>query len=66
MDCARYFPSERFDVENGVCLCHDCHRQFHTNFKRSYRVKCTKNDFDNFCELMQYAHAKMCKKGSEP
>lgn len=24
-----YFPSQRFDIDNGVCLCFDCHQSFH-------------------------------------
>jgi predicted restriction endonuclease len=51
---ATYFPEERFDVDNGVCLCRECHTQFHTNFKRSFREKCTKYDFENFKCLVSY------------
>ena len=54
MDHATYFPDERFDVKNGVCLCRKCHTQFHTNFKRSFRQKCTKYDFKNFVCLVEY------------
>jgi 5-methylcytosine-specific restriction endonuclease McrA len=49
-----YFPEERFDPENGVVLCYSCHMNFHCNFKRSYREKCTKYDFDNFMVLCEY------------
>lgn len=51
---ATYFPEERFDVENGVCLCGKCHSQFHNNFKRSTRTKCTRYDWDNFLCLVSY------------
>jgi len=51
---ASYFPDERFDVNNGVCLCKDCHTNFHTNFKRSTREKCTRYDWDNFTVLAKY------------
>lgn len=50
----KYFPLERFDVKNGVTLCKGCHTNFHTNFKRSFREKCTKYDFDNFMVLVNY------------
>ena len=51
---ASYFPEQRYDVENGVCLCRDCHIQFHCNFKRSFKQKCTKYDFENFKQLAKY------------
>jgi 5-methylcytosine-specific restriction endonuclease McrA len=50
---ASYFPDDRFDPENGVCLCRKCHTDFHTNFKRSFREKCTKYDYDNFITLLE-------------
>lgn len=49
-----YFPDERFEVDNGVCLCKKCHTDFHTNFKRSFREKCTKYDYDNFVMLIEH------------
>jgi len=53
-----YFPDERYDIENGVCLCGKCHMNFHCNFKRSYRTKCTKYDFENFKVLYKYIQDK--------
>jgi len=52
MNSASYFPDDRFDVENGICLCGSCHSMFHNSYKRSYRQKCTKADFANFLELL--------------
>ena len=49
-----YFPEQRFLVENGVTLCRKCHSQFHTNYKSSFREKCTLKDFLNFKELIKY------------
>jgi len=54
LDCWAYFPTKRYDVDNGVVLCGHCHSQFHNNYKRSYRQKCTKADWDNFIELVKY------------
>ncbi len=59
---ASYHADQRFDVENGVTLCYDCHRNFHTNFKRSYREKCTLSDWNNFICLTDYLRDKF-KKG---
>ncbi len=49
-----YFPDERYDINNGVTLCYKCHMNFHNNFKRSYREKCTEYDFENFKCLTTY------------
>lgn len=49
-----YFPDERFDVDNGVTLCSSCHIKFHTDYKRSFREKCTQYDFNNFMSLVSY------------
>jgi len=54
MNSGSYFPDERYDTKNGVCLCSKCHMNFHNNFKNSYREKCTKKDFDNFTQLWYY------------
>jgi len=49
-----YFPKERYDVKNGVCLCGHCHMMYHTKFKSSYRCKGTKKDFIRFAKLATY------------
>ncbi len=49
-----YFPEERYLPENGVCLCSRCHTKFHTDYKRSFRTKCTEYDFENFMSLVRY------------
>lgn len=54
MNSGSYFPEERYDPKNGVTLCGKCHMNFHNNFKRSYRTKCTKYDFKNFIVLCIY------------
>jgi len=51
---AAYFQDQRFNPENGVCLCAKCHSQFHNNFKRSTREKCDRSDYDNFIALIKY------------
>ena len=57
LNSASYFPDERFDISNGITLCSKCHSQFHCNFKKSFREKCTKDDFLNFKELVKYIYS---------
>ena len=51
---ATYFVDQRFDVDNGVTLCYPCHMNFHNNFIRSYRTKCTRYEWENFKVLATY------------
>jgi len=51
---ATFFPELRFDTGKGVCMCAKCHCQFHTNYHRSYREKCTEDSFLNFLSLARY------------
>lgn len=55
---ASYHPESRYDVENGVTLCRPCHTKFHCDFKRSFREKCTKDDWNNFVSLVNYLGTK--------
>lgn len=54
INSASYFVDERFDIENGVTLCYKCHMNFHCNYKKSYREKCTIDDYENFVVLTDY------------
>ena len=47
-------PELRFDTNNGITLCRECHKQLHCNYKKSYRQKCTMDDWMNFVELVNY------------
>ena len=49
-----YFPEQRYDLDNGITLCRNCHSRFHNDFVGSYRRKCTKYQFDNFMQLVGY------------
>lgn len=62
IESAAYNVDLRFDPENGACLCSRCHIEYHTNFNRSYRVKTTRYNFENFKSLMKYA-SKIFNKG---
>ena len=49
-----HHPDERYDIDNGICLCSACHMNYHCNFNRSYRVKTTKYNWENFLVLVEY------------
>lgn len=38
----KYFPEQRYEVDNGICLCKECHRDFHKCYKG---VEVTKSMF---------------------
>lgn len=44
------FPDERYDVDNGVCLCQDCHNEFHEIYGKG---KNTKNQFEEFKSIKE-------------
>lgn len=51
---ATYFKEDRYNVDKAEVLCSKCHIQYHTNYHRSFKEKCTEYDFDNFMSLVKY------------
>lgn len=49
LNCWANFEEQRYDLENGVCLCENCHRLFH----KKYGLKTTKEDFVNFINFIK-------------
>ena len=49
-----YFIDERFNTENGICLCSKCHSHFHNDYKSSTREKCTLHDYEEYSKLADY------------
>lgn len=54
IESASYNVDLRFDVDNGVVLCKGCHINYHTNYNRSYRIKTTRYNFENFLSLVKH------------
>lgn len=64
LDGYREFPSKRYDLENGVCLCKNCHCDFH---KAKGFTRTTTSDFYLFFNLQgdTDAHGPQNRQGSE-
>lgn len=41
------YPEQRFDLENLITLCENCHKTFH-KFMGKSNIPCTKDDFNNW------------------
>jgi 5-methylcytosine-specific restriction endonuclease McrA len=45
LNCWSSFPTQRYELENGICLCEDCHNGFHNVYGRG---KNTKYQFEQY------------------
>lgn len=52
-----YHPEERYVVSNGVTLCNGCHTLYHCDYNRSFRVKTTKKNFEEFIKVVNYVRS---------
>lgn len=43
-------PSERYDLQNGACLCQSCHDRFHATYGKG---KNTKEQFEEFKTIIE-------------
>lgn len=48
LNAKKSYPEQKYDLENGTCLCHNCHMKFHSKYGRG---KNTKLDFQEFLNV---------------
>jgi len=53
------FPNERFDLENGSCLCFRCHRNFHDTYGSGEN---TKWQFEQFKKVAEKFHRMLSSR----
>lgn len=47
LNCWNTYKEQRYELENGVCLCESCHKEFH-KWMGGTNTECTKEDYINF------------------
>jgi len=41
-------PDARYDIDNGVAVCRDCHTEFHVGFMGNFSTPCTRENFNEY------------------
>lgn len=53
LDGHSWCKEKRYEVNNGVCLCKHCHKEFHVGFMHGYDKPCMKQDYEEFKQMKQ-------------
>ncbi len=48
---ATYWPDSRYDPDNGIALCGDCHMTFHNDYVGNTRKKCDEKMLSEFMRI---------------
>ncbi len=51
-------PDLRYTTSNGVTLCRKCHTALHCMYKKSFREKCTQDDWINYLDLYRFVEVR--------
>ena len=54
----KFFPEQRLDIDNLVCLCKACHKKFHSIYGNGKTNPNTKEQFEEFKETNKKSAAK--------
>lgn len=46
------YPAERYDMDNGVCLCQDCHNEFHEIYGKGKNTRTQYEEFKSIKETL--------------
>jgi len=52
LKCVNHFPEQRYNLDNLLPLCYNCHENFHCYWMKSYEDKCTEIDYQNYKESL--------------
>ena len=63
IQCANTYPELRYVVENGACICNDCHKFVHNDIAGGYRVPCEWLHF-NILKGLRY-HRRILRRKKE-
>jgi hypothetical protein len=52
-------PEDRYSLDNLVCVCHKCHRQYHTQYGNGLKEPNTKEQFQEFLRKAKHEQEQM-------
>ena len=52
LKCVEHFPEQKYNLDNLLPLCYNCHEEFHCDWMGSYDVKCSETDYKEYKESL--------------